>query len=143
MIKNSRRNETKSRLARLKLLSQKVRIFLLLSNARGSATLEFVALAIPLLVPLLLFSTQLSLMTSKGVLLHNALRESSHLFISSRNDFLARRNVDLFLSKEFPSAVISITCNATPCLSHNSLVHFKITVDGISQQYTFSSGSWQ
>lgn len=143
MIKNSRRNETKSRLARLKLLSQKVRIFLLLSNARGSATLEFVALAIPLLVPLLLFSTQLSLMTSKGVLLHNALRESSHLFISSRNDFLARRNVDLFLSKEFPSAVISITCNATPCLTHNSLVHFKITVDGISQQYTFSIGSWQ
>lgn len=143
MIKNSRRHETKSRLARLKLLSRKVRIFFILSNARGSATLEFVALAIPLLVPLLLFSTQLSLMTSKGVLLHNALRESSHLFISSRNDFLARRNVDLFLSKEFPSAVISITCNATPCLTHNSLVHFKITVDGISQQYTFSIGSWQ
>lgn len=143
MIKNSRRHETKSRLARLKLLSQKVRIFLLLSNARGSATLEFVALAIPLLVPLLLFSTQLSLMTSKGVLLHNALRESSHLFISSRNDFLARRNMDLFLSKEFPSAVISITCDATPCLTHNSLVHFKITVDGISQEYTFSVGSWQ
>ena len=143
MIKNSRRHETKSRLARLKLLSRKVRIFFILSNARGSATLEFVALAIPLLVPLLLFSTQLSLMTSKGVLLHNALRESSHLFISSRNDFLARRNVDLFLSKEFPSAVISITCNATPCLTHNSWVHFKITVDGISQQYTFSIGSWQ
>ena len=143
MIKNSKKHETKSRLARLKLLSRKVRIFFILSNARGSATLEFVALAIPLLVPLLLFSTQLSLMTSKGVLLHNALRESSHLFISSRNDFLARRNVDLFLSKEFPSAVISITCNATPCLTHNSLVHFKITVDGISQQYTFSIGSWQ
>ena len=143
MIKNSKKHETKSRLARLKLLSRKVRIFFILSNARGSATLEFVALAIPLLVPLLLFSTQLSLMTSKGVLLHNALRESSHLFISSRNDFLARRNVDLFLSKEFPSAVISITCNATPCLTHNSWVHFKITVDGISQQYTFSIGSWQ
>ena len=143
MIKNSKKHETKSRLARLKLLSRKVRIFFILSNARGSTTLEFVALAIPLLVPLLLFSTQLSLMTSKGVLLHNALRESSHLFISSRNDFLARRNVDLFLSKEFPSAVISITCNATPCLTHNSLVHFKITVDGISQQYTFSIGSWQ
>ena len=143
MIKNSKRRKTNPQLARSKLLSQKVRIFSMLSNARGSATLEFVALAIPLLVPLLLFSTQLSLMTSKGVLLHNALRESSHLFISSRNDFLARRNVDLFLSKEFPSAVISITCNATPCLTHNSLVHFKITVDGISQQYTFSIGSWQ
>ena len=143
MIKNSRRHETNSRLARLKLLSRKVRIFFILSNARGSATLEFVALAIPLLVPLLLFSTQLSLMTSKGVLLHNALRESSHLFISSRNDFLGRANVDLFLSKEFPNAIISITCNATPCLTHNSLVHFKISVDGISQQYTFSVGSWQ
>lgn len=143
MIKNSKRCETNSRLARLKLLSQKVKIFLMLGNARGSATLEFVVLAIPLLVPLLLFSTQLSLTTSKGVLLHNALRESSHLFISSRNDFLARRNMDLFLSKEFPSAVISITCDATPCLTHNSLVHFKITVDGISQEYTFSVGSWQ
>ena len=143
MIKNSNKRETNPQFARSKLLSRKFRFFLILRNARGSATLEFVALAIPLLVPLLLFSAQLSLTTSKGVLLHNALRESSHLFISSRNDFLARRNVDLFLSKEFPSAVITITCNATPCLTHNSLVYFKISVDGISQQYTFSVGSWQ
>jgi hypothetical protein len=112
-------------------------------NEEGSATLEFVSLAIPLLIPLLLFSTQLSLITSKDVSLHNALRESSHLFINSTNDYFARSKVDLFLSREFPSASISIICDATPCLTHNSLVHFKISLDGISQSLTFSVGSWQ
>ena len=132
-MRNFNWRETYARFTRLKLLGRKVRAFLILSNVRGSATLEFVVLAIPLLIPLLLFSTQLSLTTTKGVLLHNALRESSHLFISSSNVFSAR----------FPSAEIYITCDATPCLTHNSLVHFKITSDGISQSYSFSVGSWQ
>lgn len=142
-MRNFNWRETYERFTRLKLLGRKVRAFLILSNVRGSATLEFVVLAIPLLIPLLLFSTQLSLTSTKGVLLHNALRESSHLFISSSNVFSARRNVDLFLSKKFPSAEIYINCDATPCLTHNSLVHFKITSDGISQSYSFSVGSWQ
>jgi len=117
--------------------------FLSLEKDSGSATLEFVALAIPLLLPLLLFSTQLSITTSKSALLHNALRESAHLFVSSKNDFLARSNVDLFLTKEFPTAAISIICDETPCLTHNSLVRFRISVDGISQSLTFPVGSWQ
>jgi len=122
---------------------RRVTSFLSLEKDVGSATLEFVALAIPLLIPLLLFSTQLSITTSKSALLHNALRESAHLFVSSNNDFLARSNVDLFLTKEFPTAAISIICDAMPCLTHNSLVRFQISVDGISQSLTFPVGSWQ
>ena len=122
---------------------RRVTSFFSLEKDLGSATLEFVSLAIPLLIPLLLFSTQLSITTSKSALLHNALRESAHLFVSSKNDFLARSNVDLFLTKEFPAAEISIICDATPCLTHNSLVRFQISVDGISQSLTFSVGSWQ
>ena len=124
-------------------IRRRVVSFLSLEKDVGSATLEFVALAIPLLIPLLLFSTQLSITTSKSALLHNALRESAHLFVSSNNDFLARSNVDLFLTKEFPTAAISIICDATPCLTHNSLVRFQISVDGISQSLTFPVGSWQ
>ena len=124
-------------------IRRRVTSFLSLEKDVGSATLEFVALAIPLLIPLLLFSTQLSITTSKSALLHNALRESAHLFVSSKNDFLARSNVDLFLTKEFPTAEISIICDATPCLAHNSLVRFQISVDGISQSLTFPVGSWQ
>jgi hypothetical protein len=126
-----------------KSIKAKAKFLFSSQNEEGSATLEFVSLAIPLLIPLLLFSTQLSLITSKDVSLHNALRESSHLFINSTNDYFARSKVDLFLSKEFPSASISIICDATPCLTHNSLVHFKISLDGISQSLTFSVGSWQ
>ena len=126
-----------------KFIRKRVASFLSLEKDVGSATLEFVALAIPLLIPLLLFSTQLSITTSKSALIHNALRESAHLFVSSNNDFLARSNVDLFLSKEFPTAEISIICDATPCLTHNSLVSFQISVDGISQSLTFPVGSWQ
>ena len=122
---------------------RRVTSFLSLEKDVGSATLEVVALAIPLLIPLLLFSTQLSITTSKSALLHNALRESAHLFVSSKNDFLARSNVDLFLTREFPTAAISIICDATPCLTHNSLVRFQISVDGISQSLTFPVGSWQ
>ena len=125
------------------LIRRRVTSFLSLEKDAGSATLEFVALAIPLLIPLLLFSTQLSITTSKSASLHNALRESAHLFVSSKNDFLARSNVDLFLTKEFPTAEISIICDTTPCLTHNSLVRFQISVDGISQSLTFSVGSWQ
>jgi hypothetical protein len=125
------------------LIRRRVTSFLSLEKDAGSATLEFVALAIPLLIPVLLFSTQLSITTSKSALLHNALRESAHLFVSSNNDFLARSNVDLFLTKEFPTAEISIICDATPCLTHNSLVRFQISVDGISQSLTFPVGSWQ
>ena len=124
-------------------IRRRVASFLSLEKDVGSATLEFVALAIPLLIPLLLFSTQLSIATSKSASLHNALRESTHLFVSSNNDFLARSNVDLFLTKEFPTAAISIICDATPCLTHNSLVRFQISVDGISQSLTFPVGSWQ
>ena len=126
-----------------KLIKAKAKPHFAIYTEKGSATLEFVALAVPLLVPLLLFSTQLSLNTSKDVLLHNALRESSHLFINSNNDYVARSKVDLFLSREFPSASISIICDATPCLTHNSLVHFQISFDGNSQSFTFSVGSWQ
>jgi hypothetical protein len=126
-----------------KSIKDKAKLLLLSYKEEGSATLEFVSLAIPLLLPLLIFSTQLSLTTSKDVSLHNALRESSHLFINSTNDYFARSKVDLFLSREFPSASISIICDATPCLTHNSLVHFQIIVDGISQSLTFSVGSWQ
>ena len=125
------------------LIRRRVTSFLSLEKDAGSATLEFVALAIPLLIPLLLFSTQLSITTSKSASLHNALRESAHLFVSSKNDFLARSNVDLFLTKEFPTAEISIICDTTPCLTHNSLVRFQISVDGISQSLTFPVGSWQ
>ena len=125
------------------LIRRRVTSFLSLEKDAGSATLEFVALAIPLLIPLLLFSTQLSITTSTSASLHNALRESAHLFVSSKNDFLARSNVDLFLTKEFPTAEISIICDTTPCLTHNSLVRFQISVDGISQSLTFSVGSWQ
>ena len=124
-------------------IRRRVVSFLSLEKDVGSATLEFVALAIPLLIPLLLFSTQLSIATSKSASLHNALRESTHLFVSSNNDFLARSNVDVFLTKEFPTAAISIICDATPCLTHNSLVRFQISVDGISQSLTFPVGSWQ
>jgi len=124
-------------------IRRRVASFLSLEKDVGSATLEFVALAIPLLIPLLLFSTQLSITTSKSASLHNALRESTHLFVSSNNDFLARSNVDRFLTKEFPTAAISIICDATPCLTHNSLVRFQISVDGISQSLTFPVGSWQ
>ena len=124
-------------------IRRRVVSFLSLEKDVGSATLEFVALAIPLLIPLLLFSTQLSITTSKSASLHNALRESTHLFVSSNNDFLARSNVDVFLTKEFPTAAISIICDATPCLTHNSLVRFQISVDGISQSLTFPVGSWQ
>ena len=109
---------------------RRVTSFLSLEKDVGSATLEFVALAIPLLIPLLLFSTQLSITTSKSALLHNALRESAHLFVSSNNDFLARSNVDLFLTKEFPTAAISIICDATPCLTHNSLVRLHQLISG-------------
>ena len=130
-------------LVKRKVALGRARSLLSLFKDQGSATLEFVALAIPLLVPLLLFSSQLSSNTSKNALLHNALRESSHLFISSNNDFSARSNVDLFLSKEFPEATISIICDSTPCLNHNTLVHFEITVDGMSQNFTFTVGSWQ
>lgn len=130
-------------LVKRKVSLGRARSLLSLFKDQGSATLEFVALAIPLLVPLLLFSSQLSSNTSKNVLLHNALRESSHLFMSSNNDFSARSNVDLFLSKEFPEATISIICDSTPCLNHNTLVHFEITVDGMSQNFTFTVGSWQ
>ena len=126
-----------------KFIRKRVMSFLSLEKDAGSATLEFVALAIPLLIPVLLFSTQLSITTSKSASLHNALRESAHLFVSSKNDFLARSNVDLFLTKEFPAAEISIICDATPCLTHNSLVRFQISVDGISQSLTFPVGSWQ
>jgi len=126
-----------------KFIRKRVVSFLSLEIDAGRATLEFVALAIPLLIPLLLFSTQLSITTSKSALLHNALRESAHLFVSSKNDFLARSNVDLFLTKEFPTSEISIICDATPCLTHNSLVRFQISVDGISQSLTFPVGSWQ
>lgn len=112
-------------------------------NDKGSATLEFVALAIPLLIPLLIFASHLSLTASTQLSLHNTLRESSHLFIGSKNDFVARERVDLFMNKTFPNAKILITCESYPCLTHNSWINFEITIDGHTQKYNFQVGTWQ
>jgi len=138
-------------------------------DEKGSATLEFVILAIPLFFPLALYLSSVNSNTQELRKLHNAARQSARAFVTSPTEELApvraEEVISLFRgsstsgstsstsgstsstsgSTSGASIEISIRCESTPCLTPNSKV--TVTVknphSGLSAQDTQIVDSWR
>lgn len=98
----------------------------------GSAVIEFVLLAIPLMVPLVMYLTAVRENSTINSDLHNLARQSARAFITSGDESYEPARIQSLLNTfelrilrphgiaEVPS--ISVECSATPCLTPDSRV---------------------
>lgn len=110
----------------------------LLSDQRGSASVEFVALAIPLFIPLFLFMNNFASMSDGQDSLRTLAREAARGFVTSSNDEIAFgvaheivTNGALILGYEEAinggDLQMKIECSTRPCISPNASVRIVLT----------------
>ena len=115
------------------------------SDEEGSAIIEFVLLAIPLLVPLIIYLGAVHENSTINSDLHNLARQSARAFITSSNESFEAARIQTVLTifeekvlkphgiNEVPS--ISIDCSTSPCLTPDSRV--RVTVSLVRQSKEF------
>jgi hypothetical protein len=100
-------------------------------NEEGSAVLEFVALALPLFIPLFIYLNQYAMTSDAQTALRTLSREMARGFVTSENDEVAARVIfEIFskggevlgLSDEIASGSLnySYLCESDPCISPNN-----------------------
>jgi len=105
----------------------------------GSASIEFILLALPLFIPILIFLGQFSTLTSHEMVIQTLARESLRSFVESSSDesgdALIRQVIEvggrsLGLSQEEVSAIdIEMKCSKNPCHLPNGRVRITLTMD--------------
>jgi Flp pilus assembly protein TadG len=105
----------------------------------GSASVEFVVLALPLFIPIFIFLGQFSAVSSHEMVLQTLARESLRSYIESSNDqtgeVLIRQVIEvggknLGLSQEEISAIdVEMKCSKSPCHQPNGRVRITLTMD--------------
>ena len=108
---------------------------------RGSASIEFVALALPLFVPIIFFLHQFALVSGQEEIARTLAREGARAFVSSSEQSSAavamsavilRAGRELGLTDaEFERMAVNLECSSSPCYSPNGkiivTVHFGAT----------------
>ena len=102
----------------------------------GSAIVEFVALAIPLFIPIFIYLNQFSSVSGNEEIARAMAREVLRVYVISENDLAAQEHstrAALLLAKqwnlsdtEIASLRSSLECSSNPCLSANGRI--KLTV---------------
>jgi hypothetical protein len=105
----------------------------------GSASVEFVVLALPLFIPIFIFLGQFSVVSSHEMVLQTLARESLRSYIESSNDqtgeALIRQVIEvggknLGLSQEEISAInVEMKCSKSPCHQPNGRVRITLRMD--------------
>jgi Flp pilus assembly protein TadG len=105
----------------------------------GSASVEFVVLALPLFIPIFIFLGQFSAVSSHEMVLQTLARESLRSYIESSNDqsgeALIRQVIEvggksLGLSKQEIRAIdVEMKCSKSPCHLPNGRVRITLTMD--------------
>ena len=110
----------------------------LFREERGSASVEFVALAIPLFIPLFIYINSFASMTDGHDSLRTLAREASRGFVTSSNDEIAFGVAHEIMTRgaillgyeealEDGEIVMSIDCSAQPCISPNAGIRITLT----------------
>lgn len=114
-----------------------------LKNEEGSANVEFIALALPLFVPLIIFLQQFASVSSEEVFARTLAREGARAYVSSSNDesseemmhkviLLAGKELGL-TSDQLGRMSIDLQCPNSPCHTPNGkvqvTVHFSATAN--------------
>jgi hypothetical protein len=105
----------------------------------GSASVEFVLLALPLFIPILIFLGQFSAISSHEMVLQTLTRESLRSYIESNNDksgeALIRQVIEvggknLGLSQQEIRAInVEMKCSKSPCHQPNGRVRITLRMD--------------
>lgn len=120
----------------------------LLRSDRGSATVEFVTLALPLFIPLFIFLSQYSLESNLEGGLKTLSREMARGFVTSENDSIAESvSYEIFIKAGnvlgFEDAIkdgelhYEIFCRNQPCISPNNEV--KVTLTSMNLRRSISA----
>jgi hypothetical protein len=117
----------------------------------GSAAVEFVVLAIPLFLPILIFLGQFSNVSRSEIQARNLVREVVRAFVSSGSNTEAESNAEAifrlgqekfsFTKSEVESMTMSLECSGRPCLSPGERVRAKISLmpDGTTRRVQVSA----
>lgn len=140
-----RRNLIRNLITRL---MRKLRIALtrLASDQQGSAVIEFIVLALPLLLPLTVYLNEVHQNSIINSDLHNLARQSARAFITSSDDSFEESRMqtilNLFESKILVPAGISevptldIQCSASPCLTPNAQVKVTASITHLHKNFS-------
>ena len=124
----------------------------LIKSESGSASIEFVALALPLFVPIIFFLHQFASVSGQEEIARTLAREGARAFVTSSNQSNAnaamsaviyRAGRELGLTEdEFERMAINLECSSSPCYSPNGkivvTVHF-----GASKEFRAVTASAQ
>lgn len=96
-------------------------------DERGSASVEFSMLAIPLFIPLFIFISQFASTTDAQESLRTLARESARAFVSSENDEIAYLVTRQIVEKGgsvlgHTDIEMRFTCSHSPCISPDAQV---------------------
>jgi len=116
----------------------------IVSEERGSASVEFVVLALPLFIPIFIFLGQFSALSSHEMAMQTLARESLRAFVESKNDesggvlineVINVGGEELGLSEaEIKAIDVDIECSKSPCHSPNGRVRITLTMDSSVNQ---------
>jgi len=105
---------------------------------RGSASVEFVALAIPLFIPLFIYINSFASMSDGQDSLRTLAREATRGFVTSSNDEIAFGVAHEIVTKGaillgYQTAIqrgeieMNIDCSSRPCISPNARIQITLT----------------
>lgn len=124
------------------------RLLTLLRSDRGSATIEFVTLALPLFIPLFIYLGQYSLESNLEGGLKTLSREMARGIVTSENDAIAESvSYEIFLKAGsvlgFEKAIqngelrYDIHCRNQPCISPDNEI--KVTLTSVNLRHPVSA----
>jgi len=107
---------------------------------RGSASVEFVLLAIPLFIPLFIFLNSFAASTESQEVLRTLARESARGFVTSSNDEIAFAVADEIVSQgstvlgfandsSESRVTMEVDCLSKPCISPDNSVRISLTLN--------------
>ena len=109
-----------------------------LRNESGSAVIEFVALALPLFVPVIIFLSQFAALSNDEFIVRTLARESARAYILSANDLSATINArntmktgarELGLKEErINDLSFTVDCAGILCITPDNKVEITITL---------------
>ena len=115
----------------------------LIKSENGSASVEFIALALPLFIPLFIFLQQFAGVSAEENIARTLAREGARAYVSSSSDQSAEEMMnkvimvagkELGLTQEqFDRMAIGLECSSSPCHSPNGKVQVTIHLSANSQ----------
>ncbi len=109
-----------------------------LREERGSAVIEFIMLAIPLLIPLTIYLGAVHANSNINSALHNLARQSARAFITSPSEGYEEARLQSVLvqfqtqvllpSGILETPVLAVECSKTPCLTPDGRVRVTATL---------------